>query len=163
MHVFGKIDFADLQHERRYNKWGAYSGSKLANLLFAYELGRRAKSAGSTLLSLAAHPGYAATNLQAAGARMEGKALAARLIEAGNRLVAQPAANGALPVLYAATEPGLHGGEFIGPRLWMRGHPAPAWSTGAARNEEIARHLWAASEQLTGVTFEPLASGSPNP
>jgi NAD(P)-dependent dehydrogenase (short-subunit alcohol dehydrogenase family) len=157
MHILGKVDFADLQHERRYNRWGPYTEAKLANLLFAFELDRRARSAGSALLSLAAHPGYAATNLQATGARMEGRALVARATEAATRVVAQSAAAGALPVLYAATAPGLHGGEFVGPHLWMWGHPAPAWCTPAARDQDAARHLWEVSEQLTGVAFEALS------
>ncbi len=160
VHVVGKLDFNDLQHERRYGKWGSYAQAKLANLLFAFELDRRARSVGSSLLSLAAHPGYAATNLQATGPRMAGKAFVAQVIEVMNSVVAQSAARGALPTLYAACAPGLHGGEFIGPHLGMWGSPARAWCTPRARNEEAARRLWEVSEQLTGVTFDALAAGS---
>ena len=159
MHVFGTIDVTDLQHERRYRRWGSYTQAKLANLLFAFELDRRARSGRSALLSLAAHPGFAATNLQATGPRMDGQVLVARAIEVTNRFVAQSAANGALPVLYAATAPRVHGGEFFGPHLWMWGHPTQAWCTPAARNAEAARRLWEASEQLTGVTFDALSAG----
>jgi NAD(P)-dependent dehydrogenase (short-subunit alcohol dehydrogenase family) len=160
MHILGKVDFADLQHERHYGRWGSYTQAKLANLLFAFELDRRARSAASPLLSMAAHPGYAATNLQATGALMEGKAIVARATEAANRVVAQSAEAGALPVLYAATAPRLRGGEFVGPHLWMWGHPAPAWCTPAARNQETARRLWERSEQMTAVTFDGLGRGS---
>jgi NAD(P)-dependent dehydrogenase (short-subunit alcohol dehydrogenase family) len=160
MHVGGRIDFGDLQHDRHYRKWGSYTQSKLANLLFAFELDRRAKGARSSLVSLAAHPGYAATNLQAAGPWMEGKAIVARAIEATNRVVAQSAATGALPVLYAATTEGLRGGEFVGPHLWMWGHPAPAWCSPAARNQDAGRRLWEVSEGLTGVSFDALGPGA---
>jgi NAD(P)-dependent dehydrogenase (short-subunit alcohol dehydrogenase family) len=155
-HVFGRMDFEELQHKHRYRRWVAYGQAKLANLLFAFELDRRAKVAGAGLVSVAAHPGYAATNLQTAGPRMEGNAWLTRVAEIGNRLVAQPASIGAEATLYAATAPGLRGGEFIGPRLGMWGHPARAWSTPAARNEANARRLWTVSEQLTGVTYAAL-------
>jgi NAD(P)-dependent dehydrogenase (short-subunit alcohol dehydrogenase family) len=155
-HVFGRMAFEDLQHEHHYRRWVAYGQAKLANLLFAFELDRRAKVAGARLVSVAAHPGYAATNLQTAGPRMEGNAWLTRVAEIGNRLVAQPASLGAEATLCAATAPGLRGGEFIGPRLGMWGHPAQAWCTPAARNEANARRLWTVSEQLTGVTYDAL-------
>ena len=153
-HVMGRIDFDDLQGERRYGKWAAYGQAKLANLLFAFELDRRAKASGVGLLSVAAHPGYAATNLQTTGPKMEGRAFMTRANQMANQVFAQSASAGALPILYVATAPGLRGGEFFGPNLWMRGHPAPAWRTPAARNQETALRLWTVSEQLTGVSFD---------
>ncbi|HEY2428538.1 MAG TPA: oxidoreductase [Acidimicrobiales bacterium] len=93
----GRINFADLQHERHYQKWIAYGQAKLANQLFTIELDRRARANGLDLVSVAAHPGYAATNLQAAGARMQGQGRQEQLMELGNRVFAQSAAAGALP------------------------------------------------------------------
>jgi NAD(P)-dependent dehydrogenase (short-subunit alcohol dehydrogenase family) len=155
-HVVGHIDFDDPQHERSYSKWLAYGQAKLANLLFAFELDRRAKAAGSSLVSAAAHPGYAATNLQAAGPTLAGRPLQAQAMERLNRIIAQPAAQGALPSLYAATAPGVLGGEFYGPHLAMRGYPAKSPAMPAAHNKESARRLWDLSERLTGVTFAAL-------
>ncbi len=105
MHRIGRINFADLQSERRYQKWLAYGQSKLANLLFAGELARRAAAAGLDLRSLAAHPGYATTNLQTTGPEMGGNKLMVRMAALGNAMFGQPDANGAIPTLYAATEP----------------------------------------------------------
>ena len=107
--------FNDLQRERRYERWTAYAQSKLANLLFAFEPQRRADATGLPLLSLAAHPGYAATNLQAVGPRMSGRRLQERLMELGNRVFAQSDAQGALPSLYAAAALDVTGGDFYGP------------------------------------------------
>jgi NAD(P)-dependent dehydrogenase (short-subunit alcohol dehydrogenase family) len=153
-HLIGRIDFADLQHERRYGRWSAYGQAKLANLLFALELDRRAKAAGSPLRSIAAHPGYAATNLQTTGPAMEGRAFMVRFNELANRLFAQSAARGALPTLYAATAPDLAGGEFIGPVYWMRGAPTRAWCKPVARDQAVAQRLWNVSEELTGVRYD---------
>ena len=111
MHRGGTIDFDDLQGERKYSRWGAYSQSKLANLMFCFELQRRAVEAGTALLSMAAHPGYAATNLQAAGTD---RFYERWFMAIGNTLFAQSADMGALPTLYAATFPGLPGGTFVG-------------------------------------------------
>lgn len=137
-HRVGRIRLDDLNAERGYQRWLAYSQSKLANLMFAYELEHRLVAAGSTVHSMAAHPGLAATNLGS-----------------GVQLVGQPAAMGALPTLYAATEPELPGGSFVGPDglLEMRGHPRPVRSSGASRDRETQRRLWAESERLTGVRF----------
>ena len=151
-HRFGSIDFEDLQRERRYIRWRAYGQSKLANLLFAYELDRRLRAAGSPIKSVAAHPGYAATNLQFAAPPL----LDRIVMTVSNKVIAQSAAMGALPQLYAATYPGLEGGTYVGPDGIgeQRGHPKPVGSSGAARNEETARRLWEVSEELTGVSFE---------
>jgi NAD(P)-dependent dehydrogenase (short-subunit alcohol dehydrogenase family) len=157
-HRPGRINFDDLNwNKRRYSKWLAYSQTKLANLLFMYELQRRSDSAaGGHLLSLAAHPGYAATHLQAAGPEMTGKRLGARLFATGNRLLAQSDAAGALPQLYASTLPGLSGGTYYGPDgiFEQKGWPEEVKSKRAARSEETAARLWRVSEELTGVTYD---------
>jgi len=151
-HRMGRISFGNLQGERRYFRWNAYAQSKLANLLFALELDRRLRAAGSAIGSLAAHPGYAATNLQFSGPpRLDRLGLAA-----ANRLLAQSADMGALPALYAATYSALEGGTYIGPDGFaeQRGHPKIVAPSRAARDEAVARRLWEVSEELTGVRFE---------
>jgi NAD(P)-dependent dehydrogenase (short-subunit alcohol dehydrogenase family) len=151
-HRMGHIDFADLGSNRGYNRWRAYGRSKLANLLFALELDRRLRAAGSSVKSLAAHPGWAATNLQYAGPPAFDRVVA----HLGNKVWAQSAEMGALPTLYAATEPGLEGGTYVGPDgiLEQRGHPEPVSMSSSARDEEAARRLWEVSEEMTGVRFE---------
>ncbi|MQA87973.1 MAG: SDR family NAD(P)-dependent oxidoreductase [Streptosporangiales bacterium] len=155
MHRMGRIDFGDLQGKRRYRKWAAYSNSKLANLLFAHELGRRAEEAATSLRSVAAHPGYAATNLQLAGLHMGGDRIAESLMRLGNRFFAQSDEMGALPFLYAATMPGLAGGSYVGPGglSRLRGYPKLVDSSAAAKDEDIARRLWDVSAELTGVDY----------
>jgi NAD(P)-dependent dehydrogenase (short-subunit alcohol dehydrogenase family) len=152
MHRVGRIAFDNLGGERHYFRWRAYGQSKLANLLFALELDRRLRAAGSSVKSLAAHPGWAATNLQYAGPPLFDRAVA----HLGNRVWAQSADMGALPTLYAATEPGLDGGTYVGPDgiLEQRGHPEPVSMSSAARDEEVARRLWEVSERMTEVRFE---------
>jgi NAD(P)-dependent dehydrogenase (short-subunit alcohol dehydrogenase family) len=158
MHRIGQIRFDDLQSERRYGKWRAYGQSKLANLLFAYELARRAEKAGLGLMSVAAHPGFAATNLQFAGPRMEGAAWMERLSLLGNRLFAQTAAMGALPTLYAATAPGVRNGDYFGPAGLgeMRGYPTKVDSSARSHDLDTAARLWQVSRNLTGVGFARL-------
>lgn len=157
-HRFGRVDIDDLHSERRYRKWFAYAQSKLANLLFMSELARRADAAHAALVSVAAHPGYAATNLQLAGPRMAGNTLAEKASALGNRLIAQSDAQGALPSLYAATAPDVRGGECFGPDgpFEQRGYPKRVGTSKAARDEVTARRLWEVSEQLTGVRYEAL-------
>jgi NAD(P)-dependent dehydrogenase (short-subunit alcohol dehydrogenase family) len=152
LHRRGKINFSDLQGERGYNRWNAYSQSKLANLMFCFELQRRAAAAGSELQSMAAHPGYAATNLQFAGpSRVYERAFMAL----GNRFFAQSAEMGALPTLRAATDPELPGASFLGPsgRGEQRGHPHVVRAAGRAYDEGSWRRLWEVSEELTGVRY----------
>jgi NAD(P)-dependent dehydrogenase (short-subunit alcohol dehydrogenase family) len=141
------VAFDNLNGERRYFRWNAYGQSKLANLLFALELDRRLRGRGSTVKSLAAHPGYAATNLQSAAAPLVDRLV----MKVGNAVVAQSDEMGALPVLYAATEPGLEGGTYVGPDgiAEQRGHPKIVSPNRAARNEETARRLWEVSADLT--------------
>ncbi len=157
-HKMGKIDFDDLQRERSYNRWLAYGQSKLANLLFALELDRRLKAAGSDVLSVAAHPGYSATNLQFAVTPSRIERLGSAVL---NRVYAQSAEQGALPTLYAATAE-IAGGSFVGPDGFqeMRGEPKVVTPTRAARDPETARRLWDVSEELTGVTFAFAGSGA---
>ncbi|MGH3716312.1 MAG: oxidoreductase [Micromonosporaceae bacterium] len=158
-HRGGKINFEDLQGERGYRTWDAYMQSKLANLLFMYELHRRLQAAGSPLRSVAAHPGYAATNLQSVGPRMQSNWLLATVsgafMKVGNVAIAQSDEKGALPTLYAATAD-IPSGTYVGPDGWLelRGHPTTVKSTRAARDPETARRLWEVSEKLTGVTYD---------
>jgi NAD(P)-dependent dehydrogenase (short-subunit alcohol dehydrogenase family) len=150
-HLAGAIDLDDLTWERRkYRRIRAYGQSKLANLLFAYELQRRLAAAGSAVLSVAVHPGYAATNLQSHTETVLDKVMAV-----GNRLVAQSAEMGALPALYAATAPDVEPGGYYGPKGMggIRGNPERCESSPASRDEEVAARLWSLSEQLTGVSF----------
>ncbi|MEK6272290.1 MAG: oxidoreductase [Actinomycetota bacterium] len=152
-HRMGRINFDDLHGERRYRRWRAYGQSKLANLIFALELDRRLRTAGSTISSLAAHPGYAATNLQSAAAPVLDRAV----MVVTNLLIAQDAEVGALSLLYAATQPGLEGGIYVGPdgRGEQRGHPQPeAVPARAALDQTVAAQLWAVSEEATGIHFD---------
>ena len=154
-HRMGRMRFDDLMSERKYSAWGAYGQSKLANLLFTRELARRISEEGLDVLALAAHPGYASTNLQSAGPQMRGRSFESRFIGLGNKILAQSAEMGALPTLFAATAPGLNGGDYIGPDGFMeqRGHPKIVGRSDAAKDDEAARRLWQVSEELTGVRY----------
>jgi len=144
--IRARINFGDLQSERSYHRAAAYSQSKLANLLFTYELARRLSGAGTTI-AVAAHPGLAATELT-----RHTPAIAAFVYA---RLISQNPAMGALPTLRAATDPGVLGGQYYGPGRFFgaRGYPELAGSSGQSRDTAIGRRLWTASEELTGVTF----------
>jgi NAD(P)-dependent dehydrogenase (short-subunit alcohol dehydrogenase family) len=150
-HKIGRIDFEDLQSERSYKRWRAYGQSKLANLLFTFELDRRLRATGSDVLSVAAHPGYSATNLQFAATPSRIERIGSVVL---NRVVAQNAERGALPTLYAATAD-VPGGSFVGPDGFqeMRGRPKLVTPARAARDEQVAERLWEVSEELTGVHF----------
>jgi NAD(P)-dependent dehydrogenase (short-subunit alcohol dehydrogenase family) len=150
-HRMGSIRLDDLNWERgSYQRWRAYGQSKLANLLFTSELQRRLAAAGSEVRAVAAHPGYAATNLQN---RTE-NVLQNALMAVANRVVAQSDEMGALPTLYAATQD-LPGDSYVGPDGFQeqRGHPTLVARNGAAQDAATAKRLWTLSEQLTGVTF----------
>ena len=153
-HRGGLMRFHDLQSERKYIKFAAYAQSKLANLLFTYELDRKLKAAGKSAMGVACHPGWAATELQAVGPEMSGSAVMKTLMSWGNKLIAQDAAAGALPTLYAATA-SLRGGEYIGPDglFEIRGAPTVVESMSNSHDREVARKLWEASEELTGVKY----------
>jgi len=153
-HRFGRMHFDDLFFERsRYSRWKAYGQSKLANLLFTSELQRRAVEAHTALTALAAHPGYAATNLTSGPAI--GAALLKPLLIVGDRLVGQPDHMGALPQLYAATMPDVLPDDYWGPDAFreQRGHPTRVGRTARALDTDAAARLWARSEELTGVTY----------
>jgi NAD(P)-dependent dehydrogenase (short-subunit alcohol dehydrogenase family) len=154
-HRFGKMNFDDLQSEKRYDKWAVYGQSKLSNLLFAYELQRRLETAHADAISVGVHPGYVATNLQAAGPRMAGSRLQEMLMGWGNRIFAGTAAQGAVPTIYAATSPEVNGCDYIGPlgRGAKHGVPTRERSTDRSYSIEDARRLWEVSEALTGVTY----------
>ncbi|MCX4832717.1 oxidoreductase [Streptomyces sp. NBC_01016] len=157
LHALANIDIADLNSERKYGRWVAYGRSKTANLLFVHELARQVEAAGAGLVAAAAHPGYAATELQARSARMEGRKGAERFFEVGNRFFGQPAEDGALPTLRAATAPDVRPDDFYGPRVMMwRGAPIKSWRASWTVNDAAGERLWAASEQLTGVDFKAL-------
>jgi NAD(P)-dependent dehydrogenase (short-subunit alcohol dehydrogenase family) len=154
-HRRARMNFDDLQGARRYDGGIAYGQSKLANLLFTFELDRRARDARSKLVSVAAHPGVATTGFIAATGMPGYKVAVANAVI---RLFGQDTAHGALPGLYAATMPDVQGGQYWGPDgfLEIRGAPALAKVSRAASDREAARRLWAVSEQLTGVTYPAL-------
>ena len=157
MHRQGHIELGDLNWERRrYNPTGAYGQSKLANLLFSLELQRRLTEAGSRVRSLAAHPGYAATNLQG---RSQNQLLDTAM-KLGNLVLAQPDSRGALPTLAAATRD-LPGGSYLGPDGFqeMRGFPTLVGRTPEASDPDLARRLWDASARLTGADFPASLAG----
>jgi NAD(P)-dependent dehydrogenase (short-subunit alcohol dehydrogenase family) len=160
-HLDGVIDFDDLQSERRYNPEQAYSQSKLANLLFTYELDRRLRAAGTEVIALACHPGVVYTDLFATGSRLQQFLLspAMRII---NFWAVQNARMGALPALRAATDPSARGGEYFGPRRYglrrrfYTGYPALVDSSARSRDQADQARLWQVSEQLTGVSYAAL-------
>jgi len=151
-----KIEFNNLQSERLYKPlFGAYSQSKLANLIFQQELQRRLTAAGSPILSTGAHPGYAITNLQTSGPAGQAP-LSFRIVSTILKpLASQDAAHGALPTLYAATSPQVTSGGYYGPDRMqeLKGHPAPAKITPAAKDLTLAQRLWTETERLTGIEF----------
>ena len=157
MHRTGNVEFHDLNSERRYRRWTAYGRSKTANLLFIHELAHRLAVAGADTVAAAAHPGFAATNLQTRGAKLQGRRTAERATDLFTRALAQSAESGALPILYAATAPGIEPDSFTGPRLlgW-RGAPAPSKRAAWTLDDRSAALLWAFSQTLTGVTYEGL-------
>jgi NAD(P)-dependent dehydrogenase (short-subunit alcohol dehydrogenase family) len=154
-HRMGRIDFEDLMGERNYGPWRAYGQSKLANLLFMRSLAERLERAGSTVDSVAAHPGYASTHLQAVAPEMKGRGWQVKVMDVVNKVMAQSAAMGALPTLFAATAPAVSRGDYVGPDGFgeQRGHPTLVGMTRSARDEAVAARLWAVSEELTGVRY----------
>lgn len=154
-HRAGRIHFDDLQSKRSYNAAAAYSQSKLANLLFAYELQRRLQVTGSGTIVAAAHPGWAGTNLQRNYA----------LIRWLNPLLAQPPERGARPTLYAATAEDVEGGDYVGPSGLMElgGGPTKVHSNNRSHNLKVAERLWTVSEELTGVEYADVLDGAAQP
>jgi NAD(P)-dependent dehydrogenase (short-subunit alcohol dehydrogenase family) len=148
--IRARIHFEDLQLERKYKRVEAYGQSKLANLLFTYELARRLKVKGSPTIAAAAHPGGSNTELlrnMPGGIR--------QVSEFFWNFIAQSAEMGALPTLRAATDPGAQNGEYYGPGGFaeQRGYPKVVESSAQSHNEDIQRRLWSVSEELTGVTY----------
>ena len=145
-HRFGKIDFDNLNADKGYDAGAAYGQSKLANLLFTYELHRRFKGAGVDAIAAAAHPGWTAgTNL----------AVHWRMLRLLNPFIGQKPSMGALPALYAATASDVQGGTYYGPRGWggIRGYPTKVQSSARSHDKDVAVKLWAVSEELTGVRY----------
>ena len=154
-HKFGSMNFDDLMGEKSYSAWGAYGQSKLANLLFTYELSRKLAAAGKKTIVVAAHPGYASTNLQGVGAKMTGSKFSAWIMDLGNSVMAQTAEFGALPSLYAATASEVKSGDFFGPDglFELKGYPRKCDSNAKSKDTAAAAKLWEVSEKLTGVRF----------
>ena len=155
-HHFGFINFQNLHGQFFYDPWLAYGQTKLANLLFTFELDRRLRAAGQDTMALACHPGIAATNLGYAGPRMLGSAFGETLVQLYTSITAQPASAGALPTLYAAFAEAAEGGDYIGPDGFgeLRGNPRKVGASLLARSESIARQLWLVSEEAVGVRLE---------
>ena len=158
-HRMGRIRFDDLDGAQRYRKWEAYGQSKLANLLFAIELHRKLLGKRARAISVACHPGYAATNLQSVGPRLEGSALMGGLMQLSNTLFAQSAARGAECLSFAATASEVRGGECIGPSgpFQAFGAPRQVGVRKLAHNAQLAARLWSVSAERTGVGYEALA------
>jgi NAD(P)-dependent dehydrogenase (short-subunit alcohol dehydrogenase family) len=145
--ILARIHFDDLQLERKYNRVEAYGQSKLANLLFTYELQRRLAAKGTPTIAAVAHPGFSDTELM--------RHLPGFIPDFLWRALTQPADMGALAILRAATDPGVQGGQYYGPDGIgeVRGYPKVVKSSAQSHNEDIQRRLWTVSEELTGVTF----------
>jgi NAD(P)-dependent dehydrogenase (short-subunit alcohol dehydrogenase family) len=158
-HRWGRMRWDDLMGERRYDAWAWYGQSKLANLLFTYELCRRLEEKKIETLALACHPGYTATALQHKGPEMEGSRAKGMLMTLGNVLLAQGPAMGALPTLRALCDPSAKNGEYYGPGglFEIAGAPVVVGSTPASHDREAQRRLWEESERLTNVRFDSLA------
>jgi NAD(P)-dependent dehydrogenase (short-subunit alcohol dehydrogenase family) len=155
-HKIGRISFGDLQRKQHYSRWFTYGQAKLANLLFAYELQRRLCAIDAPLISVAAHPGTSSTNLVNPGS--EGNRIKQAVMNVGVHVIGQGPERGALPQLYAATAPDVHGGDYFGPNgiAENTGYPKRVGSTSASRDPDVAARLWRVSEELTGVGFDAL-------
>ena len=149
------FNFDDPMGAKKYRAWGAYRQSKLANLLFTVEFSRRLELGDYSVGAVAAHPGFSATNLQGVSSKMRGNSIEYKVTELMNRVVAQSAEMGALPILFAATAPGLPNDSFIGPAdKWQtRGYPTIVDRNDSAKDALQARRLWDWSEEITGVQF----------
>lgn len=153
------IDLRSLTKEgspRRYGRWKSYGESKLADLLFALELNRRTKASGVPVVSVAAHPGYASTNLTKPAAGSRASFLPGVAMHQVSKVLGQSAAHGAWPLLMAATDADLTGGEYVGPSGFseMRGRPQLVGMSRTAKDEDLASALWSASESATGIPFD---------
>ena len=144
-HRSGKINFDNLNAEQSYSEWPFYGQSKLANLLFTFELQRRLDASKASTRSVAAHPGWTATDLQ------KNSGLASFL----NPFFAMEPPQGALPTLYAATAPNVSGGTYYGPNgfMEMKGYPKQVGTHARAKDRAVAARLWEVSEEMTGVAY----------
>ena len=155
-HKMGKIDFDDLQSEHGYRAWGAYGQSKLANLLFTFELQQRLAAIGADTIAVAAHPGISDTNLAGSSGGIAGTLMS--LTKPFAKVFSQNSHAGALPTVRAATDPAVRGGEYYGPSGFMeqRGLPKRVESNASAKDAAVAKRLWHVSLELTGVAFPAL-------
>jgi NAD(P)-dependent dehydrogenase (short-subunit alcohol dehydrogenase family) len=155
-HEDSEIDFDDLMGEKNYSKWDAYGQSKLANVLFSYELDRRLKEKDIDVESVGCHPGVSDTNLFKIGPKMEHSKLKLYFGKIFSKVLGQSPDKGCLPMVYAATSKDIEGGEYIGPNGFkkIRGYPEKQESSKTSHNREDAKELWERSEELTDVKFE---------
>lgn len=153
--IFGRMRWNDLMYDTWWSTWPVYGQSKLCNLLFHHELQRRLSDAGAPMISVACHPGMSHTNLVSKAPRTEGANFVASVYEFGSKLTTQSAEMGALPTLYAATNPEITGGEYVGPSgpFEAHGHPKLVGCAARARRAEDMKRLWDVSVDLTGVDF----------
>jgi NAD(P)-dependent dehydrogenase (short-subunit alcohol dehydrogenase family) len=149
------INFEDINNEKNYSRTGVYSQSKLANLLFAFELNRKFQEHNIKSISLAVHPGYSSTNLQLTGPALGGASLFSRVYKVTNAVFAQSVDRGALPLIYASVASDVHGGDYIGPNGMksMRGYPKRLKAKKTAYDKESAQKLWKISEEKTGLVY----------
>jgi NAD(P)-dependent dehydrogenase (short-subunit alcohol dehydrogenase family) len=155
-HRFGKIALDDLMSTKSYDPMVAYGQSKLANIMYGFELQRRLSARGSSVVSIPCHPGYAATNLQTAGVGMDGGSTMWRwMYKVTNVLLAQSAERGSYPLVLAAADPDAEPGAYYGPTRFgdARGAVGKSFVSGTAKDEEVARKLWEKTEELVGPFF----------
>jgi hypothetical protein len=157
----GKIDLADPNRLKSYRRWDAYGQSKQSNLLFTFELQRRLVAAGAQTISVAAHPGYANTNLQKTSVELSSARVERVLYALVGPIFGQSQAMGTLPQLYAGTSPDIHGGELVGPANFggLRGYPRIETKAQDEDDRAIAARLWDLSKELTGVDYTVLNAG----
>lgn len=152
-HFMARVDPRRLDNPQRYQRWLAYGRSKTAILLYTRELARRLSARRAATIAVAAHPGYAATDLQAKAIGPRGSTLVDRMLAIGNRAVARPPEVGALPVLHAACAPRVVPDAYIGPRNIVRTATRSAWRAPWACHDRVGQLLWSESERLTGVSY----------
>ena len=155
MHRFGRIDLDDVAGAGTHNTWVAYGTSKLANLLFAFELARRLEATGLATRSVAAHPGWTRSNLAGSGASLGSNRVRRKVARGVGLTFGQSTAGRALPILCAATTASVRSGQYVGPsRLFgLAGPPRVERPSAAARDRNTATRLWLASEEITGVRY----------
>ncbi len=154
---FGKINLDDLNSKQNYDRWGAYGQSKLANILFTFELQRRLDAAGADVMTNTAHPGFVITNLQVNSSQQSETAFEWFMYQVMEPILGQDVSMGVLSQLYGAVATDAKPATFYGPRTFnVRGYPKAAKANKIAYDESVARRLWEVSEQMTGVTYDAL-------